>query len=78
MGYGFIKLRSEEQCMEIIKTLQGVELDGHRLEIKLSKKQEKTQVQRYEAKNQAQPTNSCKLIVRNVPFQVSRLYTIPP
>jgi len=49
--------------------ISGVELDGHRIEIKLSKKKEQTQAARYEAKNQVQPSNSCKLIVRNVPFQ---------
>jgi len=69
MGYGFVKLKTEADCMSVIKTLQGVELDGHRIEIKLSKKKEQTQAARYEAKNQVQPSNSCKLIVRNVPFQ---------
>ena len=57
--------------MEIIKTLQGVELDGHRLELKISNRKgtETVGTARKEAKNQVQPENSSKLIVRNVPFQ---------
>ena len=62
--------------MEMIKTLQGVELDGHRLELKVSNRKDKDTAgnTRKETKNQKQPDQSAKLIVRNVPFQVFEFF----
>ena len=70
-NFTFYNLKLKILALEIIKTLQGVELDGHRLELKISNRKgmETIGTSRKEAKNQIQPENSSKLIVRNVPFQ---------
>jgi multiple RNA-binding domain-containing protein 1 len=36
MGYGFVEYMTAEGAMEALKTLQHHELDGHKLELKIS------------------------------------------
>lgn len=38
MGYGFVQFRSAESAQTAIKELQGSQLDGHKLELKLSER----------------------------------------
>jgi len=69
MGYGWVKMASPDLASKAVKTIQGIELDGHRINLKISKKEEEKLNNRQEAKNQDQPEGSCKIMVRNVPFQ---------
>ncbi|GKY96477.1 hypothetical protein MPSEU_000607200 [Mayamaea pseudoterrestris] len=67
LGYGFVELVSNQVARKIIKEMQGAVLDGHGLELVLSK-------------NVAEPNRadtrplkkSAKLMIRNVPFQAAR------
>ncbi|CAG5094664.1 Oidioi.mRNA.OKI2018_I69.XSR.g13756.t1.cds [Oikopleura dioica] len=69
MGYGWVKMASPDLASKAVKTIQGIELDGHRINLKISKKEEEKLNNRQEAKNQDQPEGSSKIMVRNVPFQ---------
>ena len=62
-------MASPDLASKAVKTIQGIELDGHRINLKISKKEEEKLNNRQEAKNQDQPEGSSKIMVRNVPFQ---------
>jgi multiple RNA-binding domain-containing protein 1 len=79
MGYAFLTLRTHAHAVDAIKRMQNTSLHGHRLELKLSNRQMK--------RDSVAPTNkrggkteqgeSTKILVRNVPFQVSSHWTVP-
>ena len=65
MGYGWVRMASAKLAQEAIKRLQGVELEGHRLSLKIStNKNENPSANRQEAKKQDQPSGSAKIMVR--------------
>ncbi|ONH68089.1 Multiple RNA-binding domain-containing protein 1 [Cyberlindnera fabianii] len=69
MGYGFAEFRTKDQATTAIKVLDGTVLDGHKLSLKLSHRQ-----------NTVGPTSSAKskkavsakIIVKNLPFEATR------
>jgi len=76
MGYGFIEFVDTESAKETMKTMQGVTLDEHCLELKISQKP---------TQNSAHPTNVIgpvpeiniskvhnKLVVRNLAFEATK------
>jgi multiple RNA-binding domain-containing protein 1 len=67
LGYGFVEFASNQVARRVIKDLQGAFLDGHGLELVLSK--HVTDAARTDAKTSKK---SAKLMIRNVPFQASR------
>lgn len=71
MGYGFAEFLSHEQAMRAIKNLQGHDLDGHKIELKLSHRQSTPTTH---AKKSAKSTvqKSSKILVRNIPFEATR------
>jgi multiple RNA-binding domain-containing protein 1 len=69
MGYGFVECSTEESAMKAIKNLQGKNVHGHAVELKVSTKSKGTTSA---ASSQSSKKNSTKLMVRNVPFQASR------
>ena len=72
MGYGWLRMSNAEAAQTAIKRLQGTELDGHRILLKISaNRNEGENANRKEAEKQEQPSNSAKIMVRNVPFQCS-------
>jgi multiple RNA-binding domain-containing protein 1 len=66
MGYGFVEFGSSESVNTVIKTLQGVILDGHALEMIRSKAKQEA------ASTSSSNKASAKLMVRNIPFQATR------
>ena len=64
MGYGWVRMATAKLAQEAIKRLQGVELEGHRLSLKIStNKNENPSQNRQEAKKQDQPSGSAKIMV---------------
>eukprot|EP00956_Cyclotella_meneghiniana_P021203 scaffold38243_cov75-Cyclotella_meneghiniana.AAC.9 len=66
MGFGFVEFASQEEAKKAMKSLQGILVDGHSLEVKLS------------SKNLSEPSpaikssKSTKIMIRNVPFEATR------
>ncbi len=71
MGYGFVQYSTEKGASKAIKRLQHSELDGHKLELKLSIRQISTS---NNSDKSSKSTNqiSAKILVRNIPFEASR------
>lgn len=70
MGYGWCRMAHKQAAQEAIKKLQGYELDGHRINIKISQNRDAiSDAARVEPQKQDQAKGSAKLMVRNVPFQ---------
>lgn len=74
MGFGFVEFSEESASKEAIKRLQGVELDDHALELKVSAKTVKPNNQGKRrvssaAKVQGNPT---KLLVKNLAFETTK------
>ena len=71
MGYGFVTFTSQNGAIKAIKGLQNYELDGHKLELKLSRgwTQNETAQRRKGVKNLDQ--KSSKILVRNIPFEAN-------
>lgn len=63
MGYGFVEFQNHDVARRAMQSLQKSKLDGHALEISMSSQSGKTTVSK---------PKSCKLVVRNVPFQATR------
>jgi multiple RNA-binding domain-containing protein 1 len=68
MGFGFVEFNSQAAAKRAIISLQGKVVDGHQIELKISKVNENTLSKAAGKKEKP----STKIIVRNVPFQASR------
>lgn len=66
MGYGFVEYAGVAQAQAALRAMEGTDLDGHRLQCKLSTKRLSARVP--PAKNREKRT---KLVVRNVAFQAT-------
>lgn len=67
MGFGFAEFKTKDQANIAIKTLDNTVLDGHKLQLKLSHRQ--NVVNKSIAKNKS---ISSKIIVKNLPFEATR------
>ncbi|ONK55952.1 uncharacterized protein A4U43_C10F2630 [Asparagus officinalis] len=67
MGFGFIEFDSIETATNICKDLQGTVLDGHALNLQLSRSKREGQVPKKKDKD----LSSTKLLVRNVAFEAT-------
>lgn len=67
MGYGFVECKTANDAKLAMKKLQGKILDGHALELKLSKRESNSNKKITPSKK-----GGSKLIVRNVPFQATK------
>jgi len=84
LGYGFVEYQEKADAMEAIKRLQGAMLDGHSIELKLSKKQTgpsaayrasaSQAVKDAKAKDTPDSTigQGSKLLVKNLAFEATR------
>ncbi len=72
MGYGFIEFNSEAAAKKALSSLQGKVVDGHTLELSMSKKGNSSSSSSSSSRLSLKKKPSSKLIVRNVPFQASR------
>eukprot|EP00039_Didymoeca_costata_P013685 m.212073 g.212073 ORF g.212073 m.212073 type:complete len:869 (+) comp15847_c0_seq1:210-2816(+) len=70
MGFAFVEFSTKEQAMKVIKELQGTELDGHKLSLKLSDKK-KSSVNN-EKQGKAIKVGGSKLLIRNLAFETSK------
>jgi multiple RNA-binding domain-containing protein 1 len=67
MGYGFVEFKSDAAARKALSLLQGKLIDGHDIDLKISKRSDLSEKSIGEKKKP-----STKIIVRNVPFQASR------
>ena len=70
MGYGFLEFRTQAQAKSAMDAMQGYNLGGHNLIIKVSHKAANASSERdgkYTSKHR-----STKIIVKNLPFEVSK------
>ena len=73
MGFGFVQFSTPQQAQQALKDLQHTELDGHRLELKLSHRSTAApgdKSGRKTAKKGEQ--KSAKIMVRNIPFEATQ------
>ncbi|XP_078681170.1 putative RNA-binding protein 19 isoform X2 [Branchiostoma floridae x Branchiostoma belcheri] len=72
MGYGFVEFQKRESAQKALKDLQHCEVDGHRLELKVSNRalQQEDSVRRKPVSKKKQ--RSSKILVRNIPFQANK------
>ncbi|EGD82752.1 hypothetical protein PTSG_03403 [Salpingoeca rosetta] len=72
MGFGFVEFKTHAEAVKAMKKLQGAELDGHKLELKLSTRTQQQQgpVARREGKLIKGATT--KVVVRNVAFEATK------
>ena len=70
MGYGFVEFDSPTSAQEAIKQCQGSELDGHKLELKMSNR-ETVQATSGRKPSKTKQTGA-KILVRNIPFEATK------
>uniref|UniRef100_A0A7S0ZHN6 RRM domain-containing protein n=1 Tax=Timspurckia oligopyrenoides TaxID=708627 RepID=A0A7S0ZHN6_9RHOD len=73
MGYGFVEFENEQLAKDAIGTLQGIELHGHALQLKISSRHGTQNGQNGEqsGSHAANALRSTKLVVRNVAFEAT-------
>lgn len=69
MGFGFVEFPSDDNAMKALKALQNNELDGHKLQLKLSKNNTE---EKREVKGQAVTVGGTKLLLRNLAFETNK------
>jgi len=75
MGFGFVEFATKQDAQKAILALQGFELDGHALQLKLSQRKTLTAPQNKRGNKDASGAiekKGTKLIVRNVPFEATK------
>ena len=77
MGYGFVQFFATKDAKEAIKMMQNSELDGHKLEIKLSNRtvnkpaETNSSVVRKKKNIKEQKQTGSKICVKNIPFEAT-------
>jgi len=72
MGYGFVEYAVKSNGLDALKTLQHSELDGHKLELKMSEKSTIPSSQNQRKNQVDKKPGSSKILVRNIPFQATK------
>ena len=82
MGFGFIEFQRKDDAIKAVKALQGVELEGHKLQFKFSNAAAKSgSAMTGKRSRSAASANSVgeevkalgtKLIIRNIPFEATK------
>lgn len=82
LGYGFVEFSTSQDALKAIKLKQGVQLDGHALQLALSRKPGAGQPEveaakkkiKEQKKKRAEPEqDECpKLLIKNIPFEASK------
>jgi multiple RNA-binding domain-containing protein 1 len=68
MGFGFVEFNSAETAQAAIQTMDGLDLDGHKLQVKASHKGADTAEERRK-EDAAKKAASTKIIIKNLPFE---------
>lgn len=71
MGFGFLEFSTEEGAKNAVKVAQNTMLDGHALELRLSKQTSETKPLKKRKRSKAGKAGP-KLLIRNVAFQATR------
>eukprot|EP00049_Salpingoeca_infusionum_P025432 m.19245 g.19245 ORF g.19245 m.19245 type:complete len:891 (+) comp7999_c1_seq1:98-2770(+) len=74
LGFGFVEFKDHKSAVKAVKQLQFAELEGHKLELKLSTRKGTTSSQRRVQGREGKKivANSTKLVVRNVAFEATK------
>ncbi|KAL8276281.1 hypothetical protein RQP46_011309 [Phenoliferia psychrophenolica] len=74
MGFGFVAFKTVGSATQARKLRDGFRLDGHKLEVKFAHrgKEDSEEGKEDKKKTKAGGGNSTKLIVKNVPFEVTK------
>ncbi|KAJ2854237.1 Multiple RNA-binding domain-containing protein 1 [Coemansia erecta] len=76
MGFGFVEYSSPDAAQKALKSFQGVEVDDHELDIKLSDRLAKVESNTDAASGPAdadgKKPKSTKLVIKNIPFEATR------
>lgn len=67
MGFGFAEFKSKDAAEKAISTLDGYNLEGHKIQLKLSHRKSGTTKD-----NSSKSKKSTKIIIKNLPFEASR------
>lgn len=70
MGFGFVEFNSPETASAALRTMDGYDLEGHKLQIKSSHKGADAAEERRKD-DAAQKAASTKIIIKNLPFEAS-------
>ena len=71
-GYGFIEFYNHETALDAIKTMQFSEVDGHKIELKLSNRATLRPKSSRTLQTLDGETPASKIMVRNLPFEVTK------
>ncbi len=74
MGFGFVEFERQRNAQKAIKRLQNSELDGHKLELKLSHRESHSFDRECDGRRKTKllEQKSAKILVRNIPFEASK------
>lgn len=73
MGFGFLEFRSKTHAQAALKAMDGYDLDGHKLVIKLSHKGlDAAEERRKEDRAKKQSGKRTKIIIKNLPFEATK------
>jgi multiple RNA-binding domain-containing protein 1 len=74
MGFGFVEFERQRNAQKAIKRLQNSELDGHKLELKLSHRESHSFDGESDGRRKTKllEQKSAKILVRNIPFEASK------
>ena len=74
MGFGFVEFERQRNAQKAIKRLQNSELDGHKLELKLSHRESHSFGEESDGRRKTKllEQKSAKILVRNIPFEASK------
>ena len=68
MGFGFVEYKTKQQADIAISTLDGSVIEGHKIQLKISHRQNTVS----SAKTKSSKKVSSKIIVKNLPFEAGR------
>uniref|UniRef100_A0A0K0E0N2 RNA-binding protein 19 n=1 Tax=Strongyloides stercoralis TaxID=6248 RepID=A0A0K0E0N2_STRER len=71
MGFGFVQFYTNEDAIDAVKTLQGMLIDGHSIELKLSIKEKENNEKQRKGVDQNDQGDCTKIMVRNISFAAS-------
>ncbi|KAJ2730579.1 Multiple RNA-binding domain-containing protein 1 [Coemansia sp. BCRC 34962] len=72
MGFGFVEYKSPEAARQALESFQGIEVDDHALEIKISDRLAKANADSSTDTAEGKKPKSTKLVVKNIPFEATK------
>ncbi|KHJ36365.1 putative pre-rrna processing protein [Erysiphe necator] len=73
MGFGFLEFKSKDEALAALKAMDGYNLDGHNLVVKMSRKSlDPAEERRKEDNMKKHSANKTKIIIKNLPFEATK------